>query len=79
MKKAAAAALYLFFLTGCGPATRWVHPDKPGSAFKKDQYYCQKTAEQSAANWGVRGNPFTIAIETEKCLDAEGWYREAVR
>lgn len=66
----------LFLLSGC-VKTVYTHPYKNSGDFERDKYDCEKIAEQSAANWGIRGNPFYIADETWKCMRLkQGWKPE---
>lgn len=53
----------------------WVHPSKPQSAFQRDYNECQQKAAQNAANWGMKGNIFSIASDTNQCLTDMGWQR----
>lgn len=65
--------LILLLLIGCAP-TVYTHPTKNAQDFERDKYDCEKIAEQSAANWGSRGNLFIIADEMKRCLELKfGW------
>ncbi len=62
-------------IIGCA-STQWVHSYKNEQDFEADKYDCEKTAEQSAANWGSPGNPFMILNEMKKCLQYKhGWQK----
>ncbi len=61
------------FVSGCAP-TLYCHPSKTQADFDREKYDCEKVAEQSAANWGSKGNIFMIADEMNKCLRLKyGW------
>lgn len=69
------AVLLLLTMGGCAP-TVFTHPTKNNQDFERDKYDCEKVAEQSAANWGAKGNPFIIADEIKRCLQLKhGWIR----
>ena len=51
----------------------WIHPTKTETDFQKDYNDCQQKAAQNAANWGMRGNIFSIASDTNQCLVDLGW------
>src|ERR1700753_3679181 len=53
----------------------WVHPSKPQSEFQRDYNQCQQKAAQNASNWGMKGNIFSIASDTNQCLTDMGWQR----
>lgn len=73
MIRTALSLLLLLAINGCAP-TVFVHPTKNNEDFERDKYECEKIAEQSAANWGSRGNPFMIANEMKRCLQLKfGW------
>ncbi|HEV7571784.1 MAG TPA: hypothetical protein VGQ21_09825 [Thermoanaerobaculia bacterium] len=59
---------------GLGKAV-WVHPTKQQSEFQRDYNECQQKAAQNAANWGMKGNIFSIASDTNQCLTDTGWQR----
>lgn len=68
--------ILLFLLIGC-VKTVYTHPYKGADDFERDKYECEKIAEQSAANWGIKGNPFYIADEIWKCMRLkQGWKPE---
>jgi hypothetical protein len=53
----------------------WIHPTKQPSEFERDRNECQQKAAQNAANWGMKGNIFSIASDTNQCLVDLGWQR----
>ncbi len=53
----------------------WVHPTKQESEFQHDYNECQQKAAQNAANWGMKGNVFSIASDTSQCLTDMGWQK----
>ncbi len=72
MKKIILIVGILFLLGGCvGGLT---HLTKNEQDFERDKYECQMIAEQSAVNWGSRGNIFMIAQEINRCMRLKfGW------
>ena len=68
MKRTMLLVGILFLLTGCGIGSTYRHPTKTQTDFEKDRFECEMIAEQSAANWGSRGNIFMIARDTDRCL-----------
>ena len=76
MKKILFIIISFAFLSGCA-RTVYTHPYKDAADFERDKYECEKIAEQSAANLGMRGNPFYIVDETFKCMRLkQGWKPE---
>ena len=68
--------MILFLLLGCA-STIYTHPDKSVQDFDRDRYECEKIAEQSAANWGMKGNPIYMNLEIKKCLEQKcGWRKQ---
>jgi hypothetical protein len=65
-------AVMLVFAAGCA-SVHYTHPSKGEAELRHDDYYCEKTSEQSAANQGSPGNVFMIALEHQRCMQAEGW------
>lgn len=55
--------------------TVWVHPNKQEGEFQRDYNECQQRAAQNAAAWGMRGNVFSIASDTNRCLIDLGWQK----
>lgn len=53
----------------------WVHPTKQESEFQRDYNDCQQKAVQNASNWGMKGNVFSIASDTNRCLLDMGWQK----
>ncbi len=53
----------------------WVHPTKQESDFQRDYNECQQKAVQNASNWGMKGNVFSIASDTNRCLLDMGWQK----
>jgi hypothetical protein len=53
----------------------WVHPTKQEGEFQRDYNECQQKAAQNAANWGMKGNIFSIASDTNQCLVDKGWQK----
>ena len=53
----------------------WVHPSKNEQDFKRDYKMCEDRAAANAAHWGMAGNIFSIASDTNKCLQGEGWQK----
>lgn len=53
----------------------WVHPSKNEEDFKRDYKMCEDRAAANAAHWGMAGNIFSIASDTNKCLVGEGWQK----
>ncbi|HYR27422.1 MAG TPA: hypothetical protein VEU30_03100 [Thermoanaerobaculia bacterium] len=53
----------------------WVHPSKNEEDFKRDYKMCEDRAAANAAHWGMAGNIFSIASDTNKCLQGEGWQK----
>lgn len=53
----------------------WVHPTKQEGDFKRDYNDCQQKAVQNASNWGMKGNVFSIASDTNRCLVDMGWQK----
>ena len=72
MKRITLIVGFLFLLGGC--AGGLTHLTKNEQDFERDKYECQMIAEQSAANWGSRGNIFMIAQEINRCMRLKfGW------
>ena len=53
----------------------WVHPSRNEQDFKRDYKMCEDRAAANAAHWGMAGNIFSIASDTNKCLQGEGWQK----
>lgn len=53
----------------------WIHPSKNEQDFKRDYKMCEDRAAANAAHWGMAGNIFSIASDTNKCLQGEGWQK----
>src|SRR5262245_2649734 len=65
--------LLLPLVVACAP-TVFVHPTKTAADINKDKYDCQRDAEQSAYQMGLKGNPFWISDTMKQCLmDKHGW------
>ncbi len=73
MKKIVLLAGILFLVGGCVGGT-YRHPNKTQQEFEKDKYECMLIAEQSAANWGSRGNIFMISRDMDQCLKLKFGY-----
>ncbi len=73
MKKIILIVGILFLLGGCATG-KWTHATKNEQDFIRDKYECEKIAEQSAANWGSRGNIFMISREMERCMKEKFGY-----
>ncbi len=79
----ACCSLFAVMLVACAPSAFgwglgkvvWVHPTKQQSEFQRDYNECQQRAVQNAANWGMKGNIFSIASDTNQCLTDTGWQR----
>jgi hypothetical protein len=74
MKRFFLYTLAFLFLAGCAPRL-YCHPSKVAEDFEREKYDCEKVAEQSAANWGVKGGVYFIVKEMDRCLKSRyGWY-----
>ena len=75
--------LFAVLVLACAPSALgwglsravWIHPTKQESDFKRDYNECQQKAAQNAANWGMKGNVFSIASDTNRCLLDMGWQK----
>ena len=75
MKKLILVMGILFLLGGCAMG-KWTHATRTEQDFERDRYECMMIAEQSAANWGSRGNIFMMAQEINRCLKLKfGYYQ----
>lgn len=76
MKNKTLIACGIILACSCATA-RYSHPTKTAEDFRKDNYECDKIAEQSAADWGSPGNPLMIIKERRRCMEEKmGWERE---
>ena len=61
----------LFF--GCAK-TIMVNPTKTSFEFERDKYDCHMQAVGYASDMGMKGNPFIIRDEMQRCLEImHGW------
>lgn len=65
-------------LSSCAPKVFVKDGAAPGD-FERDRYDCEMVATQAAANWGMRGNVFYIAQETQKCMVLKHGWRQRSR
>jgi uncharacterized protein YceK len=73
MVKKALMVVLVPLLAGCGK-TIWYHPTKTEADFQRGKYECEKIAEQSATNWGSKGDPFMMYQEMMRCMQSKfGW------
>lgn len=69
--------IIIILITGCGLGGQYYHDTKDEQQFNRDRYECRLVAEQGAANWGNKGNPFSIASRINECMEMRyGWKRK---